>query len=211
MTRLAIVVEGQTEREFVQHILAEYLRPKKVYLYPMSLGGGNINVVTLASYMANCLRNFDCVSSLVDFYGFRSKGNTTPDELENSILEEINRRKTPSWGDTPVIPYVQLHEFESLLFSKVDAFAETQLTSNAALQQLSEIRSCFSTPEDINDSYQTAPSKRITQIVRRYNKPVHGYLIAKSIGVEAIRAECPRFNKWLAKLEALGNNPPSQQ
>ena len=205
MTRLAIVVEGPTEREFVQHLLANYLLPKEVYLYPRPLGG-DVRVERLASHMVNYLRTFDCVSCLVDFYGFRSKGTASPSELENLILEEINRRTHTSWDGTRVIPYVQRHEFEGLLFSHVDAFSETTLTSNANIRQLRQIRSSFSTPEDINDNPQTAPSKRIEQIIPRYNKPAHGFLIAESMGVNTIRAECPRFNEWLSRLESLGNN-----
>ncbi len=206
MTRLAIVVEGPTEREFVQRLLADYLLPKGVYAYPRSLDG-DIRVDRLASHMVNYLRSFDCVSCLVDFYGFRGKGNSSPSEVENLILEEINRRTHTSWSATRVIPYVQRHEFEGLLFSQVDAFSETMLASSANLRQLHQIRSHFTTPEDINDNPQTAPSKRIQEIIPRYNKPAHGYLVAESIGLETLRAECPRFNEWLVQLESLGNYP----
>ena len=206
MTRLAIVVEGPTEREFVQRVLADYLLPKEIYPYPKSLGG-DVRVDRLASHMARYLQSFDSVSCLVDFYGFRGKGNASPNELENLIFEEINRRTHTTWDEARVIPYVQLHEFEGLLFSQVDSFSETMFTSNASLRRLQQIRSHFSTPEDINDNPQTAPSKRIQELIPRYNKPAHGYLVAESIGVEIIRAECPRFNEWLAKLESLGNCP----
>ena len=206
MTRLAIVVEGPTEREFVQHLLANYLHPRQVYPFPKSLGG-DVRVERVASHMMNYLRTFDCVSYLADFYGFRGKGTATPGELENLILEEINRRIHTSWDTTRVIPYVQRHEFEGLLFSRVDAFSETMLVSNADVRQLHQIRSSFPTPEDINDNPQTAPSKRIEQIIPRYNKPAHGFLISESIGLDTIRAECPRFDEWLTRLESLGNNP----
>ena len=110
MTRLAIVVEGPTEREFVQRVLADYLLPKEIYPYSKSLGG-DVRVDRLASHMAKYLQSFDSVSCLVDFYGFRGKGNTTPNELENLIFEEINRRTHTTWTEARVIPYVQLHEF----------------------------------------------------------------------------------------------------
>ena len=210
MTRLAIVVEGPTELQFVQNLLASHLLPMEVYSYPRSLGG-DIRVSRVASHMVNYLQSFDYVTCLVDFYGFRGKGNADPSELENLILEEINSRLRTSWDDTRVIPYVQRHEFESLLFSRVDAFSDTMFPSTAYLRQLRQIRSDFPTPEDINDNPQTAPSKRIEQLIPRYNKPAHGYLIAEAIGLDTIRAECPRFNQWLTRLEALGNNPPQHQ
>ena len=156
--------------------------------------------------MARLLRNFDCVSSLVDFYGFRSKGNATPSELENRIRETVNSRTNTSSGDTRIIPYVQRHEFEGLLFSKVEVFSDTAMASASNIRQLRQIRSDFSTPEDINDGSETAPSKRIKQVIPRYDKLANGWLIAESIGLDTIRTECPRFNDWLSLLESLGED-----
>ena len=65
----------------------------------------------------------------------------------------------------------------------------------------------FTTPEDINNSRETAPSKRIMHIFPEgtYSKTEHGPLIAESIGIDAIRAKCPAFNEWVSKLEAWGS------
>lgn len=205
MTRVAIWVEGPTEREFVQHPLTEYLMPRGIYVFPRDLGG-NVSVERLAHYMRNSLRDFDCVSSLVDFYGFRRKGNATPNELEDRIRETINRRTNIALSEISIIPYIQRHEFEGLLFSQVDAFSEVMLASEDNVRRLRQIRLSFPTPEDINDSAETAPSKRIMQAIPRYDKRVYGRLIAESIGLDSIRAECPRFNQWLTRLESLGNN-----
>lgn len=70
--------------------------------------------------------------------------------------------------------------------------------------ELQRVRSSFLTPEDVNDSSETAPSKRIQKAIPRYNKRVAGSQIASAIGLCAIRAQCPRFNRWLTQLEALG-------
>ena len=210
MTRVAIWVEGPTEREFVQHPLAEYLVPRGIYVFPRDMGG-NVSVDRLAHYMSNSLRDFDCVSSMVDFYGFRRKGNATPNELEDSVREAIRRTTNIPLSDISIIPYVQRHEFEGLLFSQVGAFSDVMLASEDNVRHLRQIRLSFPTPEDINDSTETAPSKRIMQTIPRYDKRVYGRLIAESIGLDSIRAECPRFNEWLARLESLGDNPPQQQ
>lgn len=210
MTRLAIVVEGPTEREFVRDILADYLLTRQVYTVPLLLNG-NVTVTRLASEMAKLIRSFDCVSSLVDFYGFRDKGNATLDELEHCIGEKVNAQINLLEDKTRVIPYVQKHEFEGLLFSNVDAFSDVTTASQRQINELRNIRSRFSTPEDINDSYNTAPSKRIAQIIPRYQKVAHGPLIAQSAGFDTIRAECPRFSAWVARLESLGNCPPQSE
>ena len=45
MTRVYIVVEGQTEESFVNEVLAPALASRRVYLYPVLLGGkgGRVN------------------------------------------------------------------------------------------------------------------------------------------------------------------------
>jgi hypothetical protein len=65
------------------------------------------------------------------------------------------------------------------------------------------IREQFTTPEEINDSPETAPSKRLRTLVPGYQKPLLGVLAILEIGLAAIRAECPHFDGWLKTLEAL--------
>ncbi len=206
MIRLAISVEGQTEEEFVKKVLADHLRPKGVAPQPILLGGsgGDVTVERLARDMANLIWSFDIVTSLVDFYGFRGKGSATVDELEKIIDEKVNDNIGRSRDQSRVFPYVQQHEFEGLLFSAVGAFAGLIDVPDGAVEVLREIRLRFSTPEDINDSSDTAPSKRIVELIPRYQKVVDGPLLVEEIGLEAIRAECPRFNAWVTRLESLG-------
>lgn len=102
-----------------------------------------------------------------------------------------------------MFPYVQKHEFESLLFSDTAAFGAPECDAEWDIQALASIRRQFRTPEDINDSPETAPSKQISNVLPGYDKPVHGPLVAKETGLEKIRAECPRFHVWLTRLERL--------
>ena len=153
--------------------------------------------------MANHFWEFDRVTSLVDFYGFRDKNTASPDELEGRIHQAINERIRRSWDESRVFPYVQRHEFEGLLFSEVSAFGEVMLLPDRCIEELEGIRARFSTPEDINDSKESAPSKRILRVIPRYNKHVNGYMIAEAAGLDRIRVECPRFNCWLTSLESL--------
>ena len=153
--------------------------------------------------MARLYPNFDAVTSLVDFYGFRGKGDRTVDELEEHLAQEIQKKVSSGWDQRKVIPYVQKHEFEGLLFSDVSAFSVMPVATGPLVEELGEVRSSFPNPEDINDNADTAPSKRIKSIVPGYQKVVDGTLIARETGLDAIRAECPRFAEWLAKLESL--------
>ena len=203
MIRLAISVEGPTEEEFVKNVLADHLRSKGVEPQPILLNG-NVTVERLASDIARLIWSFNRVTSLVDFYGFRDKNTATPEQLEQRILERVARKINRSWDQSRVIPYVQQYEFEGLLFSNVDAFADAIDASEESVEELRSIREKFPTPEDINDNSETAPSKRIEKIISQYEKVVDGPLIAIEIGLDAIRAECPRFSDWLTRLESLG-------
>ena len=205
MIRLAISVEGETEEEFVKSVLAENLRAKGVEPYP-SLLKGDVTVEKLASDMAKLVWSFDFVTSLVDFYGFRGKGAATVEELEERIGKEVDRKVARNWNQSRLIPYVQRHEFEGLLFSDVSAFAGLLYATEDAVAELQAVRSSFITPEDVNDNSETAPSKRIKRAIHRYNKRVAGSQVAMDIGLCVIRAQCPRFGRWLTKLEALGTN-----
>lgn len=73
----------------------------------------------------------------------------------------------------------------------------------AALQS---IRQAVQSPEEINDSPMTAPSKRLERIFGRgiYSKPEHGPIIAQEIGLDAIRSQCPQFDTWVRHLENWG-------
>lgn len=206
MIRLAISVEGKSEEEFVKVVLAEHLRAKGVESQPVLIGtGGNVTVERLTSDMATLYWNFDAVTSLVDFYGFRDRTDRSVECLERHLFEKVRARirRRREWDETKVFPYVQRHEFEGLLFSNVNAFTSVMDVSEESIAELCRIRSQFQTPEDIDDGAETAPSKRIARTIAMYRKALHGPLIAETIGLDAIREECPRFNQWVERLESL--------
>ena len=206
MTRVAISVEGQTEEEFVKNVLAPGLAPAGVYPQPILLGsGGNVTVEKLASDMSKFVWSFDFVTSLVDFYGFRDKGSDTREGLETRIKQTVIAKITRALDDSRIFPYVQQHEFEALLFSDASAFSILPYATTDMLDNLALTRSRFDSPEDINDSPDSAPSKRIVNLIPGYRKVVAGSLVADEIGLEKIRAECPRFHAWMTRLESLGD------
>ena len=210
MIRLAVSVEGRTEEEFVKTMLAGHLRGHGVESTPILIGrarggsgGGNVSVERLVPEMRDLYWSFDAVTSLVDFYGFRGREDReTADELEKRLGEALHQEVVREWDPRRVIPYIQLYEFESLLFSDVDAFAVFDV-SNEVVRRLWLIRSEFPNPEDINDNWDTVPSRRIKRAMPEYSKVVHGPLIAGETGLDAIRRECRRFNAWIERLETL--------
>lgn len=205
MIRVAISVEGQTEEAFVKKVLGPYLWSCDVYAIPILVQprGGNVTLDRLANDMVRHYGNFDRVTSLVDFYGFRGKGEQTVDELETSIANAIAVQVHTNWNTSRVIPYVQMHEFEALLFADVARFSILIDVTTPIIEQLQAIRSLFESPEEIDDSPQTAPSKRLAALIPRYRKVTDGPDLAQEIGLEAIREACPRFDGWVRRLEGL--------
>ncbi|MCY4187443.1 MAG: DUF4276 family protein [Bryobacterales bacterium] len=211
MIRLAISVEGQTEEEFVKQILVSHLRRKQIETTPILLGrargtsrGGNVSTDRMVRDMVALLASYDAVTSLVDYYGFRDKGEKTVEDLEKCLLNMVFERVNADWYSEKVVPYVQRHEFEALLFSDVQVFANHIEFPGKGIDVLEEDCGKFTTPEDINDHPETSPSKRIVRVLPRYKKVLHGPELAGQIGLDRIRAACPRFNAWITHLESFG-------
>jgi len=59
--------------------------------------------------------------------------------------------------------------------------------------------------ELINESDNTAPSKRIEKCFNQYchEKATAGIYIALEIGLDKIRGKCQHFNDWIEKIENL--------
>lgn len=206
MKRAAIVVEGDTEEEFIKQVLAPHLIDRGVVADAMKprSQGGNISADRLARTMAKLSWNFDAVTTLVDFYGFKGKqpGETATD-LEERINLGVSQCSPRSIDTVPQFAYVQRHEFEALLYSHPAAFNIIPGLSPNTVHALEQIAGQFESPEDINDNLDTAPSKRITSVVPNFKKRLHGPAIATQIGLEAIRTACPRFHAWVERLESL--------
>ena len=81
--------------------------------------------------------------------------------------------------------------------------SETRM-SGVILRNILLLALSFSSPEEINDSPETAPSKRVEALIPGYQKPLMGTLAALEIGLEKIRDACPHFNNWLSQIEAFG-------
>jgi hypothetical protein len=120
--------------------------------------------------------------------------------LQNDVVAEMGNR----FDSERFVPSVVMHEFEGLLFSDCAAFSRG--IGHADLEsRLSELRDDFATPEEINDSPVTAPSKRVEVLLPGYEKPLLGVLAVLEIGLSRIREECPHFDRWIQRLESLAH------
>ena len=215
MKRLNIVVEGQTEQSFVNEVLAPYLRSNGILLITPILihtsktgRGGLINYNHLYNTIKGLLKNQSdgnlVVSSFVDFFRIPSNmpgydaAMKSGDDLQK--VETLQQVLGDSIVDRRFIPYIQLHEFEALLFSNNNGFEylwEDELSS-----QTKNIVDAFENPEDINSAPETAPSKRLLAINQKYDKVLEGHVIALEVGIKEMLAKCPRFAEWVSRLIA---------
>lgn len=220
MIRLHVVVEGLTEKTFVDELLYPLLLEKGLWAIPHSMDG-NVRWSRLKSDVVLLLKQNASayVTTFFDYYGLvHRKGAEFPgkaslgkfDEasrkkraIEDAIYAEVAQALGGRLDASHFIPYVQMHEFEGLLFSDPDRAAAGMYRPDIA-PSLRAIRQLFATPEDINDDRTTAPSKRIEHILPGYDKPTLGNLAALEIGLDRLRAACPLFDGWLTKLLSLG-------
>ena len=228
MTRLLVHVEGETEEGFVNNVLAPHLYDRGFTgvsarllgnVRQRSHRGGVRAWNAVRRDIVNHLREDPaCIATtMVDYYGmpkdgsrawpgrsqaagrpFREKAAT----VQNALSEEVSQEMGSSFNQERFIPYVVMHEFEALLFSDCEGFSQGIGQPDLA-QSFQAIRDEFDSPEEIDDSPVTAPSKRIEELVPGYPKPLFGNLAAMEIGIVAMRNACPHFRNWLNRLETF--------
>jgi len=225
--RLNITAEGQTEEAFVKQTLSKYLgdfnlstdvrcvltsKDKRKHYR-----GGLISYSKAKKDIQTWLKEdnhsetrfttmFDLYALPSDFPGFEaSKKILDPYEkvifLESEFEKDIN--------DFRFIPYIQLHEFEALLFSKIEELDIEYFYYENSIEKLKTLADNIGNPELINDRPTTAPSKRIISLIPEYeyNKVSVGATVAGIIGINHLKNSCRHFNDWILKLELLSNNP----
>ncbi|MDR2008185.1 MAG: DUF4276 family protein [Alphaproteobacteria bacterium] len=196
---LGISVEGQTEAYFAKYVLARYLKNFNINLADPLILGGNVNIPRIESVLSLMANNYDYVTTLYDFYGFEGQNfGETKESLCQRILTAAGLQNCKN-----IIPYIQMYEFEALLFSDLNILCKYMDDNPIVVQKyIEEFKANLGDlpPEKVNNSILTAPSKRIHAIFKRYKKSIYGYTIAQEIGVHKIREMCPNFNNWLENL-----------
>lgn len=223
--RINLVVEGDTEERFVNSLLAGHfgMRGAKVVARRVTISRkrgkverGGMPAYERVRYDIEGWLKEDVgayVSTMFDLYGLDtgfpgyaevSKHNDCYDRvkhLEEALAADMNSER--------FIPYLQVHEFEALLFSAPDVLDAEMVKSERAsrLNELKQILEECGEPERINDNWETAPSKRLDKIYRGYPKKTMGTQISDEIGLESIRRQCRHFDEWLRRLEDLSPQP----
>ena len=230
MQRLLVHVEGQTEETFVNEVLrihlvrgfgfadvsARLLGNSRLRSRRGGIKGWN---AVRGDILRHLRQDREAISTMmVDYYGlpqtgprawpgrsdalelpFPSKAAAVESNLRADITDELGSEQAARF-----IPFVVMHEYEGLLFSDPPRFAAA-IGRPGLAEGLQTIRDGFATPEEINDSPLTAPSKRVEQLIPEYQKPLMGVQAARAIGLDGIRNQCPHFDAWVRRLEEIGN------
>jgi hypothetical protein len=221
LVRLHAVVEGQTEETFVNHVLAPNLGARQVFVdchritttrRRSQLHRGGISHYAqlkndLVLWMKQDQGKDARFTTMVDLYqlpddfpGYKEcRGHGDPllrvRCLEKKLLDDVS--------DYRFVPYIQLHEFEALLFSDVNAFDGAFPDQPGLAGRLEKVLEGFQSPEHIDENPDQSPSARLLHIIPDYVKPVMGLLIAQKIGLNTIRIKCTHFDQWVSLLEQL--------
>lgn len=217
MKRLVIIVEGETEESFVNNVLKPYFYSRginnTVQCFKTKHSNGGLSKYSyIKKDILNVLYEHDVVvSTMMDFYrlpsdfpGFKEAAGLSSSQeqtalLEQRLKEDIERSQGTKFEH--LIPYIQLHEFEALIFSSINGIDKLFERSEVNYRGFLDVIKEFPNPEDINNGPNTAPSMRLKNLIQGYNKVVYGINIIQEIGMRKLLEKCPRFSEWIKKLE----------
>lgn len=234
MIRLHMVVEGQTEEEFVNSLLVNHLGAYDIStdvrrvetsrrsarfrrsgtidakIFRGGLGGYEKAKGDLLRWMKEDQNSDAYFTTMFDLYALPEEFPGFAEAKRLAPYDRVNALEDAFAADLThrkFIPYIQLHEFEALILSEPSKFTSRFIEHSRGIQNLVEACESFPSPELINDDPNKAPSKRIIREIPDYKgtKASAGPLIAQNIGLQTIRQKCPHFNEWLGKLENIEN------
>lgn len=222
--RLYIAVEGQTEREFINLVLTPHLAGSCIDVRPcivhtnrdLRKRGGLLDFERLRRDLEFTMKRDAAedarFTTMIDLYGLpRNFPGTAEAKAKHSRalrVVTLEAALEAAIGDVRFFPYIQIHEFETLLYSDLSQLRGRLEGADSGLAKLAKDVEGMD-PEDINERPTHAPSKRIVQHIPEYEsqKPRVGAQAAAAIGLPKLREKCPRFDEWVTKLERLGATP----
>ena len=225
MPDVLVLCEGPTEREFCREVVGPHMAALGVRVAGTLRGkpdrkqGGIKDWATYRSEIVRLGRtsSHHYVATLVDFYAMpaswpgRTEANGKAIVQRGAHVEAALRADLVSDLANRFIPCVQLHEFEALLFVAPTAAVGSLRASApdltnlqlAAAQMAAVTTRCGGTVEHIDDSPETAPSKRLKAIFNRYDKVAWGVLAAKNVTLPVLRKGCAWLDRWVCSLEKI--------
>jgi len=218
MKNLYIYCEGPTEESFINNVLYQYLINADICVFPIVCEtkrtvnrkhkGGVSSYQKIKDELSKLCKQHknESLTTMFDYYGMPS--NTPGLEIKSGSLYDrvagVEQAIEEDIGMRNLFFNLTVHEFEGLLFTDTSVFSS--LVDKNTVKKLQSIRESFTSPEHINDSITSAPSKRIENLIPGYAKITNGTVLSTQIGIDAILKECMHFNKWIEKILLLTNN-----
>lgn len=223
MKRVCVICEGQSEETVVRDVISPALQSSGINLLGQTIEtspqhkGGGLSYSRVKKAIKNTLnqKSAPVVTTFIDLYAlstdfpgheaaqkkssYADKLKCLEDAFHKDILKETECRPER------FIPYIQPHELEALLFSDIGALVSINPNWSTAKDELSQIRSKVSTPEEINDKPATKPAAHLERLLINpsYRKTLHASQAASKAGLSNIEAACPHFANWLTKLRSI--------
>ena len=226
---LHVLCEGQTEERFLKEVLSPYLQPFGIYpkaallvtSRKKSKKGGMLSYAQAKGDLTRLINGskdndserhifttmFDYYALPDDFPGYE-EALRLPDPRER--VRVIESRLSEDIGNRSFIPYIQLHEFEALLFADIESLVSEYPKAARQIANLRKETDTVGDPEMINKSPHTAPSKRIIKALGQtynYNKVKSGPAVTKAIGMPALMQRCRHFGEWVMQLQSAVSLP----
>lgn len=221
MKMLYIYCEGYSEEAFIDQVLSPYLLGFGIYPIPIICAtkrtdtkkykGGVRYYKKIKRELGSLCREHrnEIVTTMFDYYGMPSDTPCIDNMQENLYdrVRSIEKAIADDIGASNLIFNLVVHEFEGLLFTDTSAFKS--IADDGIVLQLQAIREGFVSPEHINNSAYTAPSKRIEALIPKYSKVLNATKLSENIGVDAMLRECGHFRDWIKTAISRVNNNAS--
>lgn len=233
ITTLFVICEGESEFIFVDKLLAPYLYDrckslKKVTpigLYKTGDKGrfGDVSYTRLSDHVRRLTTYpYAIVTTFIDYFKLGqdfpynikclqeniSYNSNDICNIVKMLEQDISQIDISSYN---LVPYIHIHEYEMIYFADLSTFISANIENKYQSKieyQMQKILQNFISPEYINNSKDTAPSKRINQIFNNiidmnYSKKscaVQYTSNATINNIDAIRKTCLHFSQWIDML-----------
>ncbi len=215
MKNVYIYCEGQTEETFIRELLYPYFFKLGIVVIPIICStktavarkykGGVSGYSKIRKELMILCKSHSSgfITTMFDYYGMP---NDTPGigNQDADIFRRINAIEAAIDADIGMRNcsfHLMLHEFEGILFSDTSSFR--LIADTKTVEKIRAIRNAFPTPEHINNSYETAPSRRLVQLIPNYTKVRNGAILSKDMGIDVIMKECPHFRDWIDRISKI--------
>ncbi|NEW61188.1 DUF4276 family protein, partial [Sulfurovum sp. bin170] len=186
MINVYIIVEGQSEEKFVKEILSPYFAHKKIFLHPErvitgrdKLGkackGGGDSYKLYKNHLQKRIKQFHkqknyYFTTMIDLYALPKDFPKLKDakryyNKKYEYISFLEKAFSDDIGFSNFLPYIQLHEYETLLFCDINCIVDEffDLEDDKLYEKITTDIKSYDNIELINDSKETAPSKRLNK------------------------------------------------